>query len=141
MVVRYELKIPSLGITVRHRSASLVMSNSYVRNGIFNPNLRTIKDSYSQIDTSHLPRYFNSFIILASIFIVNSHHARVCTASVRHIVSDFLVTSVCCKQAFFVPVVYMSEPPAGKRDFKTKSELCKRFYFSSSRHLFKHIDD
>ena len=47
MVVRCELKIPSLGITVRHHSASLVMPNSYPRDGIFNPHLTTIKDSYN----------------------------------------------------------------------------------------------
>ena len=47
MVVRFELKIPSLGITVRNHSASLVIPNSYPRDGIFNPNLTTIKDSYS----------------------------------------------------------------------------------------------
>ena len=46
IVVRCEFKIPSLGITVRHHSASLVMPNSYPRDGIFNPNLTTIKDSY-----------------------------------------------------------------------------------------------
>ena len=48
VVVRFELKIPSLGITVRHRdhSASLVMPDSYPRDEIFNPNLTTIKDSY-----------------------------------------------------------------------------------------------
>ena len=46
MVVRYELKILSLGITVGHHSASLVMPNSYPRNRIFNPHLTTIKDSY-----------------------------------------------------------------------------------------------
>ena len=47
MVVRYELKIPSLGmITVWHHSANLVMPNSYPRDRIFNPHLATIKDSY-----------------------------------------------------------------------------------------------
>ena len=50
MVVRFELKIPSLGITVRHHSANLVMPKSYPRDRIFNPNLTTIKDSYN-------PRY------------------------------------------------------------------------------------
>ena len=43
MVVRCELKIPTLGITVRLHSASLVMSNSY---GIFSQHLTIIKDSY-----------------------------------------------------------------------------------------------
>ena len=46
MVVRSELKVPSLGITVRHHLASLVMPNSYPRDGIFNQHLTTIKDSY-----------------------------------------------------------------------------------------------
>ena len=46
MAVRCELKILSLGVTVRHHSASLVMPNSYPPDGIFNPHLTTIKDSY-----------------------------------------------------------------------------------------------
>ena len=46
MVVRSELKIPLLGITVRHHSASLVIPNSYPCDGIFNPHLAIIKDSY-----------------------------------------------------------------------------------------------
>ena len=33
-------------VTVRHHSASLVMPNSYHRDGIFNQHLTTIKDSY-----------------------------------------------------------------------------------------------
>ena len=41
-----QLKIPSLGITIRHHSASLVMPNSYPRDGIFNTHLTTIKVSY-----------------------------------------------------------------------------------------------
>ena len=46
MIVWCELKIPSLGITVRHHSASLVMPNSNLRDGIFIPHLTTITDSY-----------------------------------------------------------------------------------------------
>ena len=46
MVVRYELKITSLGITVRHHSASLVMPNGYPRDRIFNTHFTTIKDLY-----------------------------------------------------------------------------------------------
>ena len=46
MVVLCELKISSLRITVRHHSASLVISNSYPRDGIFNSHRTTIKDSY-----------------------------------------------------------------------------------------------
>ena len=34
MVVRYDLKIPSFGIAVRYHSASLVMPNSYPRDGL-----------------------------------------------------------------------------------------------------------
>ena len=34
-------------VTVRHHSASLVMPNSYPRDGIFNQHLTTIKDSYN----------------------------------------------------------------------------------------------
>ena len=48
MVVRCELKIPSLWITVRHHSASLVMQNSYPCDGIFNQHLTIIKDSYNK---------------------------------------------------------------------------------------------
>ena len=47
MVVLYDLKIPSLEITVRHHSANLVMSNSYPRYRIFNPHLTIIKESYN----------------------------------------------------------------------------------------------
>ena len=46
MAVRCKLKIPSLWITVWHHSASLVMPNSYPRDGIFNPHLTSMKDSY-----------------------------------------------------------------------------------------------
>ena len=46
MVVPCELKIPSLGITVRRHSASLVMPNSCPRDGIFNPQITTITDPY-----------------------------------------------------------------------------------------------
>ena len=42
MVFQCEWKIPSLGRTVRHHSVSLVMPNSYPRDGIFNP----MKNSY-----------------------------------------------------------------------------------------------
>ena len=46
MVVQCELKILLLAITVRHHSASLMMPKSYPHDGIFNPYLTTIKDSY-----------------------------------------------------------------------------------------------
>ena len=52
MVVRCEMKIQSLGITVRHHE-TCVMPNSYPRDGIFKQHLKTIKDSYSKI-TFHL---------------------------------------------------------------------------------------
>ena len=39
MIVWYELKIPSLGITVRHQEACRVMPNSYPPDRIFNPHL------------------------------------------------------------------------------------------------------
>ena len=47
MAVWCELKIPSLGITVRHHSASLVLPNP--RDEIFNSHLTIIKDSYMVI--------------------------------------------------------------------------------------------
>ena len=46
MVVWFKLKIPSLGITAWHHSASLVMPSSYPRDGIFNPNRTTIKYAF-----------------------------------------------------------------------------------------------
>ena len=42
MVVRCEMKIPSLRKTVRHHSTSFVTPNSYPHDGIFNPHLTTI---------------------------------------------------------------------------------------------------
>ena len=36
-------------VTVQHHSASLVMTNSYPRDGIFNQHLKTIKDSYNHV--------------------------------------------------------------------------------------------
>ena len=46
LVVGFELKIPSLRITVWHHLASLVMPNSYPRDRIFSLHLTTIKGSY-----------------------------------------------------------------------------------------------
>ena len=46
MVVWCELKIPSLGITIRHNSASLMMPKGYPHDRIFSQHLTTIKDSY-----------------------------------------------------------------------------------------------
>ena len=40
-------EIPSLGITLQHHLASLMMPNIYPRDGIFNQHLTTIKDSYN----------------------------------------------------------------------------------------------
>ena len=51
MAVRFELRFPSLGIIVRQHSASLMMPNSYPRDGIFNLNLTTIKDLHN-VDSS-----------------------------------------------------------------------------------------
>ena len=45
MVVWCELKILSLGITVRHHLAGLVMPNSYPRDGIIYLHLTIIIDS------------------------------------------------------------------------------------------------
>ena len=66
MVVRCELKIPSLRITVQHQSASLVMPNSYPCDGIFSPHLTTIKDSYNVIsDPAWSLRMWNSKCLLS----------------------------------------------------------------------------
>ena len=62
MIVRCRLKIPSLGITALHHLASLMMADSYPRDGIFNLQRTTIKDSYNLSSTgifrswSHYPR-------------------------------------------------------------------------------------
>ena len=48
VVVWCELTIPSLGITARIHSASIVMPNSYPRDGILNPHLTTTKESHDQ---------------------------------------------------------------------------------------------
>ena len=55
MVVRRDLKTTHLGITVRHHPVSLVMPNSYPRDGIFNPRLTTIKASYRLVYQDVLP--------------------------------------------------------------------------------------
>ena len=47
-----ELKILSLGITVHHHSANLVIPNITGHDVIFNQNLTTIKDSYILIASS-----------------------------------------------------------------------------------------
>ena len=48
MVVRCELKTPSIRITIRHHSARLAMPNCYTRDNIFNPHLTAIKDPYNK---------------------------------------------------------------------------------------------
>ena len=58
LVVRCELKIPSLGITVPHQSASLMMPNSYPCDGIFNPHLTTIIDSYNLSLGTHFHKFY-----------------------------------------------------------------------------------
>ena len=50
IVVWYKLKVPSLRQTVRYHSASLAMLNSYSRDGIFNPQLTAIKNSYNKVN-------------------------------------------------------------------------------------------
>ena len=42
-----QIKTSVTRVTVWHHSASLVMPNSYPRDGIFSQHLTTIKDSYS----------------------------------------------------------------------------------------------
>ena len=49
MGVRGRVKNPFLGITVRHQSASIVVPNSYPRNGFFSVHLALMKDSYNLI--------------------------------------------------------------------------------------------
>ena len=67
MVIRCELKIQSLRITVRHHSVSLMMPNSYPRDGIFNPHLTTIiKDSYSPYLSVEMFRNITVNLFIAS---------------------------------------------------------------------------
>ena len=56
-------------ITDRHHSASLVMPNSYPRDGIFNQRLRTIKDSYNQTQVASLSGWFTLNIVIKFILI------------------------------------------------------------------------
>ena len=60
-------------VTVRHHSASFVMPNSYLRDGIFNQRLTTIKDSYI------LLYLLDSFVKLCT---VNANSLRSCCTSV-----------------------------------------------------------
>ena len=49
MVVKCKLKVPSFRLTVWHHTVSLMIQNSYPREGIFNPRLATIKESSNLI--------------------------------------------------------------------------------------------
>ena len=63
-----ELKIPPLGITVRHPSTSLVMPNSYLHDEIFNPHLTTITDSYNPLLELHLKqKRFEKYVFVFSM--------------------------------------------------------------------------
>ena len=84
MTVRCQLKILSLGITVRHHSASLMVPNSYPRGEIFNQHLTTIKDSYIlapntipsyRTDNAALPAYgsINHHPVLRQLFLDQDH--------------------------------------------------------------------
>ena len=55
MVVRFELKIPSLGINVWHHLAGLIMPNSYPRDKIFNLNLTTMLLCFVLGDSDYMP--------------------------------------------------------------------------------------
>ena len=48
-VVSMQIETSVTSVTVRHHSASLVMPNSYPRDGIFKQHLTTIKDSYIRL--------------------------------------------------------------------------------------------
>ena len=69
MAVWCELKIPSLGITVRHLSASLMMPDSYPRDRIFSLYLTTIKDSYSLMRCQ-------LFALNTGIFVKNKYETK-----------------------------------------------------------------
>ena len=47
--MQVENSVTRVTLTVRHHSASQVMPNSYPRDGIVNPHLTTINDSYMHI--------------------------------------------------------------------------------------------
>ena len=70
MVVRCELKCPSLGITVRYHSASLTVPNSYSSDGIFNPHLTTIKDSFIVFTATESSSSNSSTLTLWEILII-----------------------------------------------------------------------
>ena len=58
-------------VTVRHHEASIVMSNSYPRDGIFNQHLAIIEDSYSPNTAKLLQLNFPHtllFMFLAAVF-------------------------------------------------------------------------
>ena len=72
MVLRCALKNPSLMITVRHYSSSLLMSNSYPHDGIFNPTSPTIKFSYGLILFVSFKLFFFFLFFFFFVFIVIS---------------------------------------------------------------------
>ena len=90
MVVWFELKTPWLRITVRHHSASLVMPNSYPREGSFNPNLTTIKDSCS-LDISEVLIITELFLLLSSPISMLNFWRGVCINLFRASRSQVLV--------------------------------------------------
>ena len=103
MVVRYELKIPSLGINVRQYLASLVMPDGYSRDGILNPHITAIKDSYNACQV-FLREVITCNVIISIIVIcvrVVPMTKGVCKSG-QSLHIQLLVISVCrklCKQS------------------------------------------
>ena len=76
MVVRCKLKIMSLGIIVRHLSASIVMPKSYPRDEIINPHLATIKDSYSPYWGDYNARQIKTQLLNQRLCSLSRQHLR-----------------------------------------------------------------
>ena len=78
--IRCKLKMPSPGITVQNRSASLVMPNSYPRYGIFNPHLTTIIDSFFFLHTLLSTTAFRlEYVIFYQLHTITTFSSRNCS--------------------------------------------------------------
>ena len=93
MVVQCELKIPLLWITVQHHSASLVMPNSYPRDGIFNPHITTIKESYKATGSSSDNMTASHFNFYNFCILVTPYGSGTYYREVPHIMISRVLTS------------------------------------------------
>ena len=114
--------ILSLGITVRHNSAYLVMPNSYPRDLIFNPHLTTIKESYQLWHVKHsTSQHFyisiiSFFIAIVCVYIYSITNYCFCiflylNSISTHFFCIFYVSISClivCIQYMFISIIYVS---------------------------------